>query len=139
MLRKHIGIALTLITLLCGKKIHSMQKHKCGVFPQCTATSLRERIITPSGDMQTLFSEQLNVPKPVVCEMHYQHLYRILHMQNPCAGCGAKPKSRQGVYTRHSPNAEKVSQYLCDRTGFNGEIALRKLFFIFYINMSIHY
>ena len=75
---------------------HAETQMRC-VFPQCTATSLRERIITPSGDMQTLFNEQLNVPKPVVCEMHYQHLYRILHMQNPCAGCGAKPKSRQGV------------------------------------------
>ena len=42
-----------------------------------------------------------------------------MHAHNPCAGCGAKPKARQAVYTRHSPDAVTISQYLTERTGFD--------------------
>ena len=42
-----------------------------------------------------------------------------MHAHNPCAGCGAKPKARQAAYTRHSPDAVTISQYLTERTGFD--------------------
>ena len=84
-------------------------------YPECTATSMSERIIVPSDETQVMFRESLCTQQSVVlCEAHYQHLYRQLHMHHPCPGCGAKPKARQNAYTRHSPDAVTISQYLCE-------------------------
>ena len=56
-----------------------------------------------------------------LCETHYQYVYRQVHAHKPCAGCGANPKARQGAFTRHSPDAARISRYLNDRicTGFD--------------------
>ena len=82
------------------------------VHPECTATSMSERIIVPSDETQVMFRESLRTHQSVVlCETHY-------HMHHPCAGCGAKPKARQNAYARHSPDPATISQYLCERTEF---------------------
>ena len=87
----------------------------------CTATSSHgEKLITPSKETLPVFAEALNVQGNVsLCETHYHSIYRQLHKPNPCAGCGANPKARQGAYTRHSPDAITVSQYLHEGTGFD--------------------
>ena len=41
-----------------------------------------------------------------------------IHAHIPCAGCDAKPKSSQGGYTRHSPDALSVTNYLNEHTEF---------------------
>ena len=53
-----------------------------------------------------------------LCQTHYQCLYRKIHAHIPCAGCDAKPKSSQGGYTRHSPDALSVTNYLNEHTEF---------------------
>lgn len=89
------------------------------MYPGCsiTCSPFGERIITPSREVLPLFAEVLNVDGNVsVCETHYQTIYRQTHKLNPCTGCGAKPKVRHGAFTRHSPNAVIVSEYLQTRT-----------------------
>ncbi len=82
---------------------------KC-MYPECATTSSTERVIIPSKETQAVFCEALNLQKTLpLCETHYHRLYRQTHINHPCAGCGAKPKSRQGAYTRHSPDATTVS------------------------------
>jgi len=111
------------------KKVNTVSTHdtahlKCG-YPQCTTTSLTERIIVPSEETQAMFSEALDTQHFVtLCETHYQRTYRQMHAHNPCAGCGAKPKARQAAYTRHSPDAVTISQYLTERTGFDVNLTL---------------
>lgn len=76
------------------------------MYPGCTVirSPLGERMITPSQETSPIFAKALNIEGNVLlCETHYQTIYRQSHKPNPCAGCGAKPKSREGAYTRHSP------------------------------------
>ena len=64
---------------------------------------------------------KLNTQQPVtICATHY----RQVHSQSTCAGCGAKPKFRQHAYTRHSPDAIAISQYLNERTGFDSNFTV---------------
>ena len=41
---------------------------------------------------------------------------------HPCAGCTAKPKFRQDAYTRHSPDAATISNYLHEKTRFDARL-----------------
>ena len=87
------------------------------MYPECSATSLIEKIIVPSDETQETIREMLNTgthQSVKLCKTHYQQLYRQTHIHHPCAGCGAKPKFRQGAYTRHSPDAATISDYLHD-------------------------
>lgn len=71
---------------------------KC-LHPGCTVTCspLGERVIRPSREALPIFAEALNVQGNVsLCETHYQAIYRQTHKLNPCAGCGATPKFREG-------------------------------------------
>ena len=69
------------------------------------------RIITASGETLATFAEELNVQCiDTLCETHYQTMYREVHKFHLYAGCGAKPKVREGSYRRHSPNAAIVSE-----------------------------
>ena len=98
-------------------------------FSNCKATSLHNKIIVPSAKLQPQFSEVLNAKQPVaICAIHYQYLYRQMHSQSACAGCGAKPKFRQLGYTRHSPDAITISQYLNERTGFDSNFIVTDQF-----------
>ena len=94
------------------------------MYPGCTITCsplgerIGERIITASGETLATFAKELNVEGVVtLCETHYQTMYREVHKLHQCAGCGAKSKVREGAYTRHSPNAAIVSEYLHTRIG----------------------
>ena len=47
----------------------------------------------------------------VLCQEHYQELYRKFLGPSPCASCDIKPK--KGTYfVRHSPNADLVNKIL---------------------------
>jgi hypothetical protein len=52
-----------------------------------------------------------------LCDEHYQQVYHEAHILKPCKSCGAHPKVRNGPYTRHSPDATKISKYLKERMG----------------------
>ena len=96
------------------------------MYPECSATSLIEKITEPSDEIQEMFQEILNTGSHQLvklCKTHYQQLYRQTHIHHVCAGCGAKPKCRQGAYTRHSPDAVTISNYLHDKTGFDARLA----------------
>ena len=83
-------------------------------------SNVSTKIITPSKETLPVFTKALNVQGNVsLCETHYQSIYRQSHRPNPCTGCGAKPKARQGAYVRHSPDAITVSQYLYQGTGYD--------------------
>ena len=58
---------------------------------------------------------------PLLCQRHYQHLYRQAHAPAVCADCGAKPKYGT-TFSRHSPNATLITVHLKESTGFEGEI-----------------
>ena len=96
------------------------------VVPACMYTGClitEGPLITPSKDTKPIFAEALNVTGTIsLCETHYQMIYRQSHKPDPCAGCGAMPKAREGAYTRHSPDAETVSQYLSVRTGTHPDL-----------------
>ena len=103
------------------KRLQHMTENIHCMFPNCNTTSLHNKIIVPSAEMQPQFSEVLNTQQPVtICATHY----RQVHSQSTCAGCGAKPKFRQPAYTRHSPDAIAISQYLNERTGFDSNFTV---------------
>ena len=89
-------------------------------YPECTASSPSTKLIVASKATNEAFCQALNVGNTEqclsLCEAHYQYLYRQIHTYKQCADCGAKPKVRQGAYTRHSPDALAVSHYLTERT-----------------------
>jgi hypothetical protein len=58
-----------------------------------------------------------NIQSGVLCQMHYNFLYRQIYL-SPCACCDAKPRPRNGPFTRHSPDATAISLHL-QNTGFN--------------------
>ena len=150
-LQRHIGREIPSHACLCRAHHREAQRHKsdpeyvpiwktaskgskpdtpcmtCN-YPGCSNTSSSARIIVPSGEIQLRFCEALGYQHCSamgvmhVCETHYQHLYRQVHALNPCAGCGAKPKVRQGAYTRHSPDPVYISQYLTQTTGFEVDL-----------------
>ena len=103
------------------KKEKAVMQTKC-IYSECVATSADTKIITPSSEYQLSFREVLNTEPDsaiTLCDRHYQLVYREVHMHKVCAGCGAKPKARQSAYTRHSPDAESVCQYLNEHTEFS--------------------
>ena len=69
-----------------------------------------------------MFSSIINITVGALCDKHYQLLYRESHEPKICAGCGAKPKSRQAPYSRVSPYAISVSKYLNERTDLMGSV-----------------
>ena len=72
-------------------------------YPECTASSSSTKIIVASKATNEAFCQALNVSNTEqclsLCEAHYEHLYWQIHTYEPCAGCGAKPRARQGAYT----------------------------------------
>lgn len=100
--------------------------YKC-IYPECNITSLTGKIIEPSTEIQPSFCVAIGLSEctgttVTLCETHYQTTYRQMHLNTLCSDCGAKPKARQGAYTRHSPNAITISQYLRDKTGYDVSI-----------------
>ena len=86
-------------TWIKTKDYSTWQKTLC-MFSNCKATSLHNKIIVPSAELQPQFSEVLNAEQPVaICATHYQYLYRQMHSPSARAGCGAKPKFIQPGYT----------------------------------------
>ena len=78
----------------------------------------------PLKNTKVLFTQLPNIdPSHVqaLCDQHYQKLYRLVHATSPCAGCGARPKARQ-LYTRHSPDAITVTEYLTEHTEFGATV-----------------
>ena len=90
------------------------------MYKECASTSETGKLITPSDETLQSFRKMLDTTEHSVllCEKHYQLVYRKMHERTPCAGCGAKPKVRQDAYTRHSPDPFTISQYLSGQTEF---------------------
>ena len=84
------------------KKVDQGSEHVTAcMYPECSATSLIEKIIVPSDKTQEMICEMLNTgthQSVKLCKRHCQQLYRQAHIHHPCAGCGAKSKFRQGPY-----------------------------------------
>lgn len=99
------------------------------MYPGCavTRTPLGERMISPSRETAHIFADALNLERVeeeiVLCETHYQTVYRQSHKADPCAGCGARPKSREAKFSRHSPDATTVSEYLRSRAGYDHDLS----------------
>ena len=78
--------------------------------------SVTKIIIVPSNDMQVAFCKNTGISCTV-----YNTLPSIVstnaHTSSMCREC-SKPKARQGPYTRHSPDADTISQYLSEKAGF---------------------
>ena len=116
------------ITSKWKRKEKAVMQTKC-IYSECVATSADTKIITPSSEYQLSFREVLNTEPDsaiTLCDRHYQLVYREVHMHKVCAGCGAKPKARQSAYTRHSPDAESVCQYLNEHTEFSFVVNTRR-------------
>lgn len=96
------------------------QTHYVCVYKECSVTSETDKVIAPSDETLDSFCRVLGttVQPVVLCEKHYQLVYRQIHEHKPCAGCGVKPKFRQNAHTRHSPDPITVSQYLSKHTEF---------------------
>ncbi len=54
-----------------------------------------------------------------LCNIHYQHLYRVLNYPAPCAACSSLLKKGE---RRKCPDPLAISQYLRDTTGFDGSL-----------------
>ena len=56
----------------------------------------------------------------VLCRKCYNETYATFYGSHgiPCSSCGAKPK-KGTAFSRHSPDAEKISQRLSKQTGQN--------------------
>ena len=55
----------------------------------------------------------------VLCNSHYQQLYRELHFPLPCAACSSQPRYG-GDYTRRCPDPVQISTYLQQTLDFSG-------------------
>ena len=83
------------------KGVKSPDSTAC-VYPGCavTCSPFHERVITHSREVLPLFAEALNIEDEIsLCESHCHTKYQQSHKRNSCAGCGAKPKVRDGPYT----------------------------------------
>ena len=81
---------------------------KC-TYPECQASSDRDRVVVPLESTKTLFSKVPNTDLSHVqalCDKHYQTLYRQAHAPSPCAGCGARPKA-------HNHYNRKTEKRIC--------------------------
>jgi hypothetical protein len=100
------------------KYVASDVSHRCkymGCTKQNKVISTNDLLILRCLTVQDTDSTSL-------CEAHYQDLYRQAHAPTPCCGCGCKPKSRNGPYTRHSPDPTTISKYLSEKTGCSVDI-----------------
>jgi len=92
------------------------------IYPNCLVNS---KLIVPAFEpiekLETILSVKSNHENSfVLCQQHYQELYRKVHASNPCACCGTKPKFGQ-PFSRHSPDAETVFMHL-SKTGLDVEM-----------------
>ena len=67
------------------------------VHPSCSASSVNTKLTTPAFEsienLEALLGITSNSEQPfLLCQQHYQELYRKVHTPKPCACCGAKPK-----------------------------------------------
>ncbi len=57
----------------------------------------------------------------VLCNAHYQHLYREVNRPLPCATCFLPPKPGER-HTRKCPDPYIIRHYLIDTIGFDGSL-----------------
>ena len=74
---------------------------KCA-YPGCNATSAETKIIKACSEMTQEIVVTSEGPS-LLCQRHYQHLYRQVHAPALCTDCGAKPKYGT-TFSRHSLN-----------------------------------
>ena len=70
-------------------------------YPGCNATSAEAKIFKACSEMTQEIVVTSEAP-PLLCQRHYQHLYRQAHAPVLCADCGAKPKYGT-TFRRHNP------------------------------------
>ena len=96
------------------------------IHPDCEVTSLEEKLIKPSFQPLHRLKAAIRIPPTcdqpfVVCQRHYNKIYKTFTAPTPCACCGARPKYPT-QYNRHSPDAHTICQHLHKTTGFGGTI-----------------
>ena len=91
-------------------------------YPGCNATLAETKIIKACSEMTQEIVVTSEGPS-LLCQTHYQHLYRLAHAPALCADCGAKPKYGT-TFSRHSPNATLIEVSLCELD--TSRTALRK-------------
>ena len=92
------------------------------IYPNCLVnTKLIVSAFEPTEKLETILSVKSNHENSfVLCQQHYQELYRKVHASNPCACCGTELKFGQ-PFSRHSPDAETVFMHL-SKTGLDVEM-----------------
>ena len=84
------------------------------IYPDCSATSTKEKLITPAFQSLENFEAALQIQsgpeRPfILCSKHYHTLYKQFNSPQPCASCGLRPKTGTR-FTRHSSDAITVTQ-----------------------------
>lgn len=62
---------------------------------------------------------ETEVSQLVLCNTHYQQLYREVNFPSTCAACSSKPRTGE-VYIRKCPDPDTITEYLHHTTGFDG-------------------
>ncbi len=89
--------------------------HKC-VYPECP-TSPSDRLISPSfatvSELEGFLNVSSNAVEPLLlCNDHYQYVYKAFKLRRTCACCGIQPKSFKN-FNRHCPDVHIVNSVLC--------------------------
>ena len=142
-LEKHLGMSPQDSTFICKKHLVEARRHghkydhvpswktspssarefskqQCSN-PQCNNVEY-DKLVKPffvSNDkLNELFGTEHTGGPFVLCRKCYNDTYATIYgpCSIPCSSCGANPK-KGTAFSRHSPDAEKVSQHLSNQTG----------------------
>ncbi len=88
---------------------------KC-VYPDCL-TSPSNKFISPTfatvSELEELIHINVSGEQPLLlCNDHYQYVYREFNSPTTCSSCGIKPKSGKRFH-RHCPDVDLVNSLLC--------------------------
>lgn len=96
-------------------KTTTLSPQRCS-YPNCS-TSLSDRLISPSfatlSELEVFLNINSSEEQPLLlCNEHYQYVYRAFNTPNACACCGIQPKSGKSFH-RHCPDVDLVNSVLC--------------------------
>lgn len=89
--------------------------YKC-IYPNCS-TLPSNRLISPSfatvSELEAFLNVKSSEEQPLLlCNDHYQNVYRAFNSPTTCACCGIQPKSGKSFH-RHCPDVDYVNSVLC--------------------------
>ena len=104
-----------------------LQKAKPAVHDVCIVEGCDEPSVTcTSITTYEVASVHLDLPHThnasssmLLCNVHYQHLYREINFPQPCAACLSLPKHGEN-HSRKCPDPEHITSYLQENSDYNG-------------------